>query len=149
MNATGAGKHVFVQMPVQTPGAANLPAANEGGLITRTLNGSSELYYARDAVNTYYQLTGPVVNQLNPTSTILAQGSTVLLGGIILKWGHLTSLQLNPIPFATPFPNNVFSVVVTPINNPQIKFSVFNITLTGFNYTADTASQYNYIAIGN
>ena len=46
-NTANVGKHNFVEMPVQAAVPATL--AGEGGLYTKDLNGSSILYYQRDA----------------------------------------------------------------------------------------------------
>lgn len=81
VNNTGAGKHIFVQMPVQVAGAANLPAATEGGLITQTVAGKSELFYARDGVATYNQITA------GDTATSGTNRATFLPGGIRVKLG--------------------------------------------------------------
>ena len=52
-NASGQGKHAFVEMPVQSSVPATL--AGEGGLFTQTLDGKSILYYQRDANTTINQ----------------------------------------------------------------------------------------------
>ena len=145
VNNVGAGKHVFVQMPVQAPGAANLPAANEGGMITQTLNGNSELYFVRDAINTYFQMTGPyVLNSGTPN------GSIVLFGGLILKWGRVSPVTGN-ITFATPFLNNCFGAVLTPQINANASLSLVSFNTTGLTYSASTGgiTSVFYIAIGN
>jgi hypothetical protein len=132
----GAGKHIFVQMPVQTAGAGNLPAAQEGGMITQTTNGSSELYYARDAVNTYYQMTGPF---FNAEGALLSGGTTMLFGGIILKWGVISNNIAGPvnIVFATEcgsaFPNSVYTINWN--SNIGVNATISNITTTGFTLT--------------
>lgn len=139
VNSSGAGKHIFVQMPVQTPGASNLPASNEGGLITQTLNGNSELYYVRDNVNTYYQVSGPV--------SAAANGYTVLFGGIIIQWGRISGPISGTFAYPTPFLNTVFSLVITPQSSTSLSYSLNN--LTQFNVSAIGAVTLNFIAIGN
>jgi len=105
----GAGKHVFVQMPVQTPGAANLPLANEGGMITQTVSGKSELFYVRDNVNTYYQFTGPSLNATN--------GYTVILGGVLIQWFRATAANGATITFPKAFSAPPYSIVGNEITN--------------------------------
>jgi hypothetical protein len=146
VNNSGAGKHIFVQMPNQTPGAANLPAAGEGGLITRAILGNSELYYVRDAVNTYYQMTGPFVMNVGPP----ANGSVLLFGGLIMKWGLLQNTA-GPFNFVTPFPNNCFGVTFTPISGNQRSFAVLSFNVTQFDVTISggPVNQAFYIALGN
>jgi len=111
VNSSGAGKHVFVQMPVQTASAANLPAANEGGLITQTVSGNSELFYVRDNTATYTQLTKGNTFLDVPTAT----GSTFLPGGLILKFGkYLTGGDGATITFpGGAFPNNCLNVQIS------------------------------------
>ena len=114
VNSAGAGKHVFVEMPVQTPSAANLTLTNEFGLIAQTSAGSSELFFNRDGVNTagtptYIQLTKGI-------PVIGTNGSTFLPGGIIMKWFSYTQTSSsNTITFAAAgvgnFPNNAFGAV--------------------------------------
>lgn len=150
VNDSGAGKHIFVEMPVQTIGAANLPSVNEGGLITLTTNGSSELYYARDAVTTggntgRFQMTGPFV--LNAG---VPNGSVVLFGGLILKWGKVQPAGGGVGIFATPFLNNCFGVVLTSIAGTPIAGSVTAFNNTQFSFTLDGGvTGIFYIAIGN
>jgi hypothetical protein len=125
VNASGAGKHVFVQMPVQTTGAANLPGANEGGLIAKTAAGSSELFYVRDAVSNYIQMTtGTPISGNN--------GSTFLPGGMILKWFRYGQTSAsNVITFVGAgignFPNAVFGAV-QGVQNAAFKVGYSGLT---------------------
>lgn len=148
VNNVGAGKHIFVEMPVQTPGAANLPDANEGGLITQTVNGNSELFYVRDAVNTYFQMTGPyTLNAGTP------DGSITLFGGMILKWGTVPFSGGGILTFASAFLNNCFTAVLTPVFNGSASVCIKpgTITTTQLQYSASSGSitSISYIAIGN
>lgn len=134
VNNTGAGKHIFVQMPVQVSGAANLPAAQEGGLITKTASGASELFYARDAVNAYLQMTGPLFTGQGTNSV---GGTTMLFGGIILKWGIGSGVTSFLTQCGSVFPNNCFVVVS---NLAASAVSPTGFTINGGAY---------FIAIGN
>lgn len=152
VNNVGAGKHIFVQMPVQTTGAANLPAANEGGLITQLVAGSSELFYVRDNVNTYYQMTGSVTTGNN--------GATVILGGIRVQWFRATAANGAVINFPVAFGAAPYVIV----GNETDGAGVFDFvkpqttTATATNFTlsllrADgnpqgVARNLNFIAIG-
>lgn len=144
VNNVGAGKHIFVQMPVQTPGAANLPAANEGGMITRTLAGNSELYYVRDAVNTYIQMTGP--------SSIVASGYTTVFGGLIIQWGLISVNTSGTIEvFPIPFPNAALSVSFGPVaaSGQETVNLTAALSTTQMNLRASAAFATYYIAIGH
>lgn len=150
VNLTGAGKHIFVELPVQTPSPANQPAASEGGLITQTASGSSELFYARDNEQSggnpvYRQITGPV--------TVAQQGSSVLFGGLIIKWGRVagaTSGSVITFPGGA-FPNNVYNLLLTTKSTLSGKFVGYSaLSTTSFtpNFSPST-DDLNYIAIGN
>lgn len=83
--------------------------------------------------------------------TSASNGSTFLLGGIILKWGQC--VFGGPTTFAGAFPNNVFAVTfgalsTTPGSNGTI--SAQPITTSGFTafHTGGPVTAY-YIAIGN
>lgn len=150
VNNAGAGKHIFVQMPVQIPGPLNLPLSGEGGLITQTVGPSSELYYVRDAVNTYYQMTGSVQNS--------QQGFSVLFGGIRIQWFSLAAADGQVIVFPTPFTGGVYVIVgneitnnndrdfVKPINTGPIDFTLRLIRVDGSPQAVP--QDLNFIAIG-
>lgn len=147
VNSANPGKHIFVQMPVQTSGAANLPLANEGGMITKTAVGASELFFVRDAVATYLQMTGPVFTGEGGTGNqglSNVGGTTMLFGGIILKWGSFNTSGNKTFlaESGSAFPNACFLVIGT--NNAGI-FVVAGITATGFS----TGNAGTFIAIGN
>lgn len=147
VNLAGAGKHAFIQMPVQTPGAANLPLALEGGLITQTVSGSSELFYVRDAVVTYTQLT-----RGNPT--IAASGVTFLPGGVRIAWGQANaSGGVANFTFAQPFTSEPYSIQVSAeANSPSGNQTVISIntpTNVGFQALTQTSTLLvHYFAIG-
>lgn len=148
VNDSGAGKHIFVQMPVQTAGVANLPAVNEGGLITELKSTGSELFYARDNNATRYQMTGPfaINTGSNPTS-----GTTPLYGGIILKWGKISNGSAAAVVFPDNFPTNLLSLQLTA-NSAVGTLTTFTAASTsGFTLlAAPTGTQVvYYIALGN
>ncbi len=152
VNNSGAGKHIFVEMPVQTPGAANLPLANEGGLITQTVSGNSELFYVRDAVNTYFQMTGSVVKANS--------GTSVVLGGIRIQWMAINAADGATINFTVPFGGPPYVILGGEVDGAGIfdfvKPQTLTATATSFVLVllrADGAPQtiarnLNFIAIG-
>lgn len=144
VNGIGPGKHLFVQMPVQTPGAQNLPLANEGGMITQTVAGSSELFYVRDAINTYIQMTGKS-NAGNP-------GYTTILGGIIVQWQHIGALGGGPfqiINYPVTFPNSWLTIVGTLSNVGTPGITIDTRTNSSFRLGfAAPGSPFDWIAIG-
>lgn len=144
-NASGQGKHAFVEMPVQSPDPATL--AGEGGLFTKTTSGSSELYYLRDAVATIYQMTGPF---FSGQGALTKGGTTMLFGGIILKWG----LVAGPgnISFATEcgsnFPNNCFGVFAQMQAGLANIAHVTDVATTGFTLSGGSVNTI-FLALGN
>lgn len=84
-------------------------------------------------------------------------GSSIIMGGIIVKWGIVATPSDNvQINFPIPFPNNCFTVVATPIKSGSIS------SLTGFGLKQDPSvsgfilrfsgtnlNGVSYIAIGN
>ena len=89
-----------------------------------------------------------------------SSGSVLLLGGIIIKWGSLNPTTLAPpstVVYVNPFPNNVFSVVITVANfqygtTAQNYRAVIPGTVGGFSFFSTgltVANPINYIAIGN
>lgn len=88
-------------------------------------------------------------------------GSTMALGGIILKWGTATvSGGPTAVDFSSAFPNACQAVVATAVNsgtNANNYVYVSNFTTMGFNATGvlrtatnqATSTPFYYIAIGN
>jgi hypothetical protein len=163
VNNTGAGKHIFLQMPVQSPSAANLTLAGEFGVISKTANGNSELFFNRDGSNTtgtpnYYQLTAgtPVALQSTPQGN---KGSSFLPGGVIVNYGQYTTGGDGvAITFLTPFPTACFGVVLTIISGSQPIVGVYVVsggsspTTTQFitgRTTGSTNAAIFWYAIGN
>lgn len=151
VNNVGAGKHIFVEMPVQIPSAANLPLASEGGLITQTVGADSELFYVRDAVNTYYQMTGSVQNSAN--------GYSVIFGGVRIQWFTATAADGAVIPFPISFTGGTYVIVgneitnnltdrdfVKPINTGPASFTLRLVRIDGNPQTVP--KDLNFIAIG-
>lgn len=88
-------------------------------------------------------------------------GSTLIPGGIILKWGIVTPLvstTTTPVTFSPVFPNNCFNVQATLINagatgNEQtISIRSGSVVPGGFSYNYTGGSAYNgfyWFAVGN
>jgi hypothetical protein len=98
-NTSGSGQHAQV-----TFNANNVPSVPTAPpiLFTNTVAALPQLFfYSGDAAHSSTQY---VAN---------ANGSTFLLGGIILKWGHVTATDNTTIGFPVQFPNNCFNVQIT------------------------------------
>ena len=153
-NASGAGKHKYVEFPDQ--GSDPAGAASELTLFAKLDAGSTtQLYYKRNAEGTSYQLTAQ-----NPT--IASSGSTFLPGGIILKWGSASVTNSQAVSFASAFPTACWQVICQPINNGAVTVANDYVyvqsspTTTQFTATAVKRTSlsgntvtFSYIAIGN
>ena len=125
----GLGKHKFLNMPVQSPDPSS--SASEGLLFCKTINGSSELQFARDANATTYTMTGPAPIQSGTGQTFLPG----LTSSMIMKWGVTAATNSNQdIVFATEFPNNLYQVQLTPYRATSSPGSTFGfwVSTAGF-----------------
>lgn len=83
-------------------------------------------------------------------------GSTLLLGGVILKWGNFTmgsGITSFNVVFAGDFPNNKFTVVVSATSGNANDVISASVDSNKHQFTATraitNALPYYYIAIGN
>jgi hypothetical protein len=144
-NTANGGRHNQVTFNDYT--TQTTPANPVSILFTMNQNNAAQLFHYNSANTTQY----------TPDPT----GSTVLLGGIILKWGQGTGFVNGVVSFTTPFPNNCYTVVAQVINSNAATVVndavyVYNFTVTGFNATATKRTllasntiNFTYIAIGN
>lgn len=140
-NASGAGKHKFVEMPNQTGDPAG--AATEVTAYSKQAAGVSELFVRRDA--------GSVIQMTKGTPVSSSTGSSFLPGGIIINWGSVVgSNSGNTATFATAFPNNVFSVTLGIFDSNFARTASFS-SLTNSNVLikSSNVNTVYYIAIGN
>ena len=83
-----------------------------------------------------------------------SNGSTMLLGGIIMKWGFSGQVASGTtISFTSPFPNNCFNVQLTVFDSTakQTYINISAITTSGFTMMAagSVPVAFYYSAIGN
>jgi hypothetical protein len=145
----GGGQHLQV-----TFNGNNVPAVQPTGpqagnyyppeLFTNQVGSLPQLFYYSGSPT---QSASQYVNSSN--------GSTMCLGGIIIKWGvfALTNTISTPISFATAFPNACYSIVVS--NTSGLATDVVGVLLpfgtSQFNAKRSFTggpSNYSYIAIG-
>jgi hypothetical protein len=140
-NSTG-GQHEQV-----TFNANNVPSppVSPPVLFTNTVAGLPQLFfYSGDAAHSSNQYVAS------------ANGSTLLLGGIILKWGSASiSSPSSVVSFPVAFPNNCFNVQAT-VNRTgaNVAVAVSGVSTTGFTaYGTASASPIAftlyYLAIGD
>ena len=161
-NASGEGKHKFLQMPEQA--AAPTTAANEGGFYAKvgTTPAESNLFFRGESDGFEYQLTKAIAastarfaNTTNYSGT-LNGGWTFLPGGMIMQYGRKTSPgSSGSITFPITFPsgNAPFSIVVTNERTSARSANIDSagISSTGFSYFLETSGSVaiNWVAIGN
>lgn len=143
------GLHKQVTLPANNvpsafPTSPVIFANNEDGTGSGLPGGLSQLFF----------YTGTALQSKN--QYVSAQtGSTMLPGGIILKWAKIGGLIIganNTVSFTQgSFPNACFSVVVTGADsgNAQSFFNVNNKTVNDFQVFCGAAGNIYYLAIGN
>lgn len=109
-NLANAGKHPFVEFPIQSadPGGA----VSEWTLFSKTnVAGNNELFYKRDNEATAYQLSGT-----NPTRA--TKGTTFLPGGLLLQWGAEATVADNQVyTFNVAFTAAPYSISLTGVRS--------------------------------
>lgn len=150
-NTAGGGRHNQVTFNSNNPpGSPVSPPVlftnNQDGAGNALPGSVSELFfYSGDAASSQNQF----VSQAN--------GSVIVMGGIIIKWGtaNLPGTGFNqPVTFPVAFPNNCFSVVAiaNAASNTVTVASCTSLATNGFTAiktSSGTAIDINYIAIGN
>lgn len=131
-----AGLHKRVRFPstAYDPGVSSVYPM----LFTKIVNGIPELFF-------YSGTQAQSSDQYTIGAADETDGSTFLFGGVILKWGKITTTG-NPATvysFPTAFPNYGYVVITT---GPQL---VNSVTKTGFKLQLSTIYTIYYIAIGS
>ena len=140
-NTAGSGQHNQV-----TFNANNIPSPPVAPpvLFTDTVQTLPQLkFYSGDAAHSSTQYVDA------------ANGSTFLLGGIILKWGKALGANNNTtVSFTSAFPNNCYSVVVSGGapggTQPTVNVNPASVSTSGFVIKmANGPSDVFYTAIGD
>lgn len=155
-NASGQGKHKFLQMPEVTASGAGVPAtaSNEGGLYVDvgTSPAEANLFFRGENNGFNYQLTR--VDQTNnsrfgPLSSTAPNGWTFLPGGLIFQWGSKSNPGTSgAVIFATAninFPTDIIQVQCQLYHNSSANESVTVRqdslpNTTGFQYRSTSSS---------
>lgn len=150
-NVTGGGEHAQV-----TFNANNVPSPPVSPPILFT-NNPSGLTYPQ-----LFFYSGNASQSSNQYSNVATNGSTLLMGGIILKWGSQTfSGTQNPtVTFTHPFPNAIFNIQVSILNagagGAQSQPANIILTQSVSGFTARVSSvglsgniTWYWVAIGN
>lgn len=146
-NVSGGGQHKQI-----TFNSNNVPGSfpvNPPVLFTNSIIGGN---------NGLFFYSGTAAQSSNQYSNSASNGSVLLMGGIIIKWGSQSfSGSQNPVvTFAQPFPNACFNVQLSLVNTMSATFTPQNVltttpTTTGFTARvgAAGASTWYWLAIGN
>lgn len=141
-NENNGGYHTAIHFD-QTTSYVPTPPVSPPQLFTNTVAGLPQLfYYSGDSTHssTQYVASG--------------NGSTFLLGGIIIKWGQFTASNAGPtnVSFTSAFPNNCYSVTLT-FSSTGASSSILRLNSTSVSGFVVPAMQGNppiyYMAIGN
>lgn len=142
-NANNGGQHKAITFN-QDASYVPVPPVSPPQLFTDTVAGLAQLkYYSGDAAHSANQYV------------VGTQGSTFLLGGMILKWG---TGGASPGPgyqtttFASAFPNNCFTVIICA-SDPLLKDQIAVVSSNASSFVASRIGLgsvgINYIAIGD
>lgn len=135
-NASGVGKHKFLQMPEQ--GSAPSTAANEGALYTKEASSITNLFWRQESSGTEVQMTN-----IAPSSA--QNGYTFLPGGMLMQWNNVSlgaSGSATTVTLPTSFTLagvkvNPYSVVVTANCSVGAALSL-SLCVGGFDANNDT-----------
>ena len=157
-NVAGGGLHNQV-----TFGANNVPTLPliNGVLFTQNAPAISQLFY----------YSGTAAQSSDQYAQNAANGSTFMLGGIIVKWGVVVGTHsggtfvggdTGNVTFSTSFPNNCFNILTSLCNGATLPTSQGNIsilsssiTTAGFNWgiitntSGNRYDQFFWVALGN
>lgn len=149
--STGAGTHLQVSFGSNNPPTFPLTYPE---LFTNTQDGAGNaLPHSYPELFFYTGVAGASKDQYVST----ANGSVLLMGGIIMKWGvaNLPGTGFNQaVMFPVQFPNNCFSVIAiaNAASNSVSVVSCTSFTVSQFiaiKTSSSTSLNINYIAIGN
>lgn len=139
-NASGAGKHKFVEMPNQSPDPAG--AANEITLFSKIGNTSnSELFYKRDASASSFQLTTSDPSLASTPLTPPKTSTTFLPGGLIMKFGIIATDSSGNATISWAFGTNLFSATLTRLVNTGGANNRFSLYLTASSNASGTVKM--------
>lgn len=150
-NDNAGGNHKQVHMKNQAaPGGIGANA--DGVFYCNSSAGQSRPFWQNAAAGSPFQFS------LLGAQSIATNGYLTLVGGIILQWGFVNAPGGGPTAVTfplNPFPNNVFSVQLTPRNDGGHSAFTYYLdgapTTAGFTYRGSTTGSQTlfWFAIGN
>ena len=142
--SVNAGKHTFVEFPVQSP--VPTTGAGEVGLYCQTsaLTGNPELVFSHQSAAGIYEFT---------SAGLSTTGWARLPSGVLYKWGTATasgfgSLTITfPVASSNPVFAAAYTSFITPTSNITAYVTSLNTTTLVVNCSA--AGTLNYLVIGS
>lgn len=141
------GMHQWVQLPVPYAAGATVSVPR---LFTNTVDGAGNTLPG--SLAQFFAYNAGTAGQCSSNYVSTAQGSVLLFGGIILKWGtNAAAANTTTYTFPVAFPNNCFGVQITiNIASTLQAVGINGFTKTGYTFrTAGGAVPITYFAIGN
>lgn len=139
-----AGKHVFVEFPVQSP--VPTTGAGEVGLYcqTSTLSGNPELVFSNQSGTGIYEFT---------SAGLSTQGWARLPSGVLYKWGTGSAGAAGDlvVTFTVAATIPVFAAVYTAFITPTSSITTYvsASTTTTLTVNCSAAGTFNYLVIGS
>ena len=135
LNDGDQGKHKFLQMPEQA--SAPSTGANEGGLYTKEVSGTTQLFFREESDGSERQLTGAFSAATNGTLTIP--------GGLLIQWGLASGVSTaSNINFNTNFGGVPYNVQCTlrrgDLNSRFVYVRDSGLTAAKFNIQTNAGS---------
>ena len=149
LNASGEGKHKFLQMPEQTD--APTTGADEGALYTKDDNGQTVLFYRGANDGEEVPLGGGNPSQTGSDYSWDLPGGLQIRFGIAVLLANTTSVN---VTFPSPFSNNAYVGFLTyagPLVSSNA-LTVFSLTTTEISIHSPRATSdrsINYISFGS
>lgn len=142
-NTSGGGQHL--QVTFNSNNTPSLPASPPV-LFTQINSGLPQLFF----------YSGDAAHSANQYNIIELNGSTVLFGGMVIKWGtsNFSGSSSNvTVTFTNPFPNTLFAVVAIPFGGNGAALNTVFQTSSNFQinrfYDSTSGLKFQWVAIGN
>ena len=123
-DTANSGKHEFLQMPQQT--AAPSTGADEGGLFTKDVSGSTQLFYREESDGSDRQITSAF--------TADTLGFFIIPGGLQYEWGSQSISNGTVVTFHQSFSATPFNIQLTIIQQSAAENTIF-VRPTGLSST--------------
>jgi hypothetical protein len=143
-NVTNAGKHMFLQMPVQ--GVTPTTLINEGAFYSATAKGDAQAFWRFQSDGTSLQITNNTIN------LVATPGAVPMMGGMTMQWGSGTYGNGVTVPFFATFTSvvNIQVVIADATADGTANAVVKGFTQSGFTFATNAGAPIGifWLAIG-